>query len=171
MSVSMQMVLRFIFQSAMTKTDYAFRPIPNLCMNGLAEIRCPSILPNVRFNNRGSWPTSYKIGDNLLNHVNEIKYLDVIMQSNLKFNSHVTNKVNSAKKFLECINYALNDAPQPTKLLTQISLCRQMQYEILQMHPQYKRLKQCKTRQLSFFKNTKGRDGLTKGQTTFRLEK
>ena len=77
----------------------------------------------IAFNNRGSLPP-YKIGDHLLNHVNKIKYLGIIMQSDLKFNGHFTSKVNSAKKVLGYIKYALNDASQSAKLWTYTSLCQ-----------------------------------------------
>ena len=56
--------------------------------------------------------------------MDEVKYLGVVMQSNLKFNRHIASKANSAKKVLGCIKYALNDAPQPVKLLAYSSLCR-----------------------------------------------
>ena len=70
-------------------------------------------------------PPSYKIGEHSLNYVDEIKYPGVVMQSNLKINRHIASKVNSAKKVLRCIKYALkNDAPQPAKLLAYSSLCR-----------------------------------------------
>ena len=62
-------------------------------------------------------PPSYKIGEHPLNYVDEIKYLGVVMQSNLKFDKNRSSKVNSAKKVPECIKYALKDAHQPAKLL------------------------------------------------------
>ena len=61
-------------------------------------------------------PPCYKIGEHPLNYVDEIKYLGVIMQSNLKFNKNITSKVNSAKKVLGCINYALSYVPLIIKL-------------------------------------------------------
>ena len=69
----------------------------------------------IAFNGRGSLPLSYKIGEHSLNYVDEIKYLGVVMQSNLKFNRHIASKVNSANKVLRCVKYVLNDAPQPAK--------------------------------------------------------
>ena len=63
----------------------------------------------IAFNSRGNLLPSYKIGEHSLNYVDEIKYLGVVMQSNLKFNRHIASKVSSAKKVLGCIKYALND--------------------------------------------------------------
>ena len=79
----------------------------------------------IAFNSRGNLPPSYMIGEHSLNYVDEIKYLGVVMQSNLKFDGHIASKVNRAKKVLGCIKYALNDAPQSAKLLAYSSLvCR-----------------------------------------------
>ena len=57
----------------------------------------------IAFNHRESLPPSYKIGEHPLNYVDEITQFGVIMQSNLKFNRHIANKVNSTKKVLGCI--------------------------------------------------------------------
>ena len=55
----------------------------------------------IAFNNWGSFPPSYKIGEQThpLNYVDEIKHFGVVKQSNLKFNRHIASKVNSATKF------------------------------------------------------------------------
>ena len=58
-------------------------------------------------------PLSYKIGEHSLNYVDEIKYLGLVMQSNLKFNRHIASKVNSTKKVLGCIKYAANALCRP----------------------------------------------------------
>ena len=54
----------------------------------------------IAFNNRGSLPPSYKIGEHPLNYMDEIKYRGVVMQSNRKFNGHIASKFKSAKKIL-----------------------------------------------------------------------
>ena len=43
----------------------------------------------IDFNSRKCWLFSYKIGQHPLNYVDEIQYLGMVMQSNLKFNRHV----------------------------------------------------------------------------------
>ena len=48
----------------------------------------------IAFNNRGSLPPSYKIGEHPPNYADEIKYVGVVMQSNLNFNRHIASKVN-----------------------------------------------------------------------------
>ena len=63
----------------------------------------------IAFHSRGCLPPSYKIGEHSLNYVDKIKYLGVLTKSNLKFNRHIASKVNSAKKVLRCIKYALNE--------------------------------------------------------------
>ena len=41
----------------------------------------------------------YKISEHPQIYVDEIKYIGVVMQSNLKFNRHIASKFNNAKKF------------------------------------------------------------------------
>ena len=53
----------------------------------------------IAFNSRGSLPPSYKIGEHPLNYVDKIKYLGVVMQSNLKFNRHKVAKNTVQRKF------------------------------------------------------------------------
>ena len=112
-------------------------------------------------------PPSYKIGEHSLNYVDEIKYLGVVMQSNLKFNRHIASKVNSAKKVLECIKYALNDASQSAKLLPYSSLCR----PILEYAASIRELDAVQNRAIRFVKSIKGRYGITEGLTALGLQK
>ena len=44
-------------------------------------------------------PPFYKISEHPQIYVDEIKYIGVVMQSNLKFNRHIASKFNNAKKF------------------------------------------------------------------------
>ena len=46
------------------------------------------------------------------------------MQSNLRFEQHITTKIKSASKVLGCIKYSLHEAPEKGKLLAYTSLCR-----------------------------------------------
>ena len=103
-----------------SRTDYFFRPILTIYLHEWSRTnempfntaKCEVIT----FNNRGCFLPSSKICDHLLNHYD--KYLVVIIQSYLKFNSNVSSKVNSAKRVLGYIEYARNNAPQSAKLLT-----------------------------------------------------
>ena len=116
-------------------------------------------------------PPSYKIDEHPLNYVNEIKYLGVVMQSNLKFNRR---KVNSAKKVLGCIKYALNGAPQPAQLLAYSSLCRPIfEYVNILWGPadaaSIQEHKAVQNRVLIFFKSIKEKQGITEERTALRL--
>ena len=115
----------------------------------------------IAFNSRGNLPPSYKVGEHSLNYVDEIKYLGVVMQSNLKFNRHIANRVNSAKKVLGCIKYALNDASQPAKLLAYSSLCRPiLEYADVLWDPSnatsIQELEAAQNRAIRFVKSIKG---------------
>ena len=56
--------------------------------------------------------------------VEETKYLGVIIQSDLNFDSHIHDKIRKASKTLGSIKHTLHEAPQKAKLLAYISLCR-----------------------------------------------
>lgn len=91
----------------------------------------------VAFNDRESLSPSYKIGDQFSSHMNEIKYLSVIMQSNIKFNNQV-----ASKNALGWIKYM-----RSAKLLAYTSLCRSVfKYTDALWDPavQYNKLKLCK---------------------------
>ena len=45
------------------------------------------------------------------------------MQSNLRFNKHISEKINDASKVLGCIKFTLHEALEKGKLLTYTSLC------------------------------------------------
>ena len=51
-------------------------------------------------------------------------YLDVIMQSNLKFDQHISLKKDKASKTLGAIKHILKQALQEGRLLAYTSLCR-----------------------------------------------
>ena len=124
---------------------------------------------------KGNLPPSYKIGEHPLNCVDGIKYLGVVMMSNLMFNRHIASKASSAKKVLECIKYALNDAPQPAKLLAYYSLCRQIpEYADVLWDPadaaSIHELEAAQDKAIRFVKSIKGRHGITEGRTAFGLQ-
>ena len=59
-----------------------------------------------------------------LGHVTETKYLGVTLQSNLRFDSHITNKISKARQQLGVLRRALHWVPKTAKLLAYKSLCR-----------------------------------------------
>ena len=93
--------------------------------------------------------------------MDEIKYLGVVMQSNLKFKIHIASKVNSAKKVLGCIKYTLNDTSQPAELLEYSSLCRPiLEYADVLWDPanaaSIQKLEAVQNREIRFIKSIKG---------------
>ena len=69
------------------------------------------------FNQKQSVPVAdYTLG--------EAKHLEVIIQSDLKFTTHIKQKVAQAKQQLGMIKRALHDATKKAKLLAYTALCR-----------------------------------------------
>lgn len=64
----------------------------------------------ISFGNDMSKP-DYKLGRFKLSWINRIKYLEVVLQSNLKFDIHVTEKIGSARRILGGIKHLLYEAP------------------------------------------------------------
>ena len=107
--------------------------------------------------------------------MDEIKYLGVVIQSNLKFNSHVASKVNSAMKVFGCIKYALNDGSQSVKLLAHSSLSRPiLEYADVLWDPAdaalIQELEAVQNKAIRFVKSIKGRHGITEGRTSLGLQ-
>ena len=73
-------------------------------------------------------PTSpnfdYILGSESLKVVQKPEYLGVWLQSDLKFTTHINDKVNKANRQLGLIKRALYSAPESAKLLAYTSLCR-----------------------------------------------
>ena len=67
---------------------------------------------------------SYRLGGETLPYVDEITYLGVTLQFNLKFHSHITKKINKAYKVLGMLKRSLYGAPKKAKLLAYMTLCR-----------------------------------------------
>ncbi|XP_067930519.1 uncharacterized protein [Watersipora subatra] len=66
----------------------------------------------------------HHLDDNPLEIIAETKYLGVILQSDLKFNSHIQDKISKANHQLGMIKPALHLAPEKARLLAYTSLCR-----------------------------------------------
>ena len=54
----------------------------------------------------------------------ETKYLSVVIQLDLKFTSHIYTKISKTRQQLGIIRCTLFKAPEKTKLLAYIGLCR-----------------------------------------------
>ena len=75
------------------------------------------------FNQKPSAPVAvYTLGEAKLKTTHESKYLELIIQSDLKFITHIKQKVVRAKQ-LGMIKRALHGATKKTKLLAYSTLC------------------------------------------------
>lgn len=102
----------------------------------------------------------------MLAHVQEIKYLGITIQSDLKFDNHIHEKIKKASKVLGCIKSTLYDAPQKAKLLAYTSLCRPiLEYADTVWDPANKlnsyNIDMVQNRAVRFIKNLKGRESVT----------
>ena len=66
----------------------------------------------------------FMLGGNSLRYVQEAGYLWIEIQSNLRFDKHVFQKIKDASKVLGCIKFTLHEAPENGKLLACTSFCR-----------------------------------------------
>ena len=66
----------------------------------------------------------YTLGEAKLETTHESKYLGVIIQSDLKFTTHIEQKVARAKQQLSMIKRALHGATKKAKLFAYTTLCR-----------------------------------------------
>ena len=67
---------------------------------------------------------NFKLGNTTIKRVEEIKYLSVILQQDLCFDSHIDSKIFSARKPFGAIKFMLHDATMEGKTLAYSSLCR-----------------------------------------------
>ncbi len=107
--------------------------------------------------------TSYTLGNSPLEWTDCIKYLGVIIQSDLKFNTHITEKCSKANKILGGIKYLTYGAPMEAKLLAYTSLCRPiLEYADVVWDPHAKqtihKIELIQNKAIRFIKNIKGRD-------------
>ena len=61
--------------------------------------------------------TTYTLGNSPLDWTDCIKYLGVIIQSDLKFNTHIAKKCSKANKILGGIKHLMYGAPREAKML------------------------------------------------------
>lgn len=65
----------------------------------------------------------YTLNGSALEHVDSAKYLGVVLKSDCKFDTHINNKIMTAKKQLGMIKRALYWAPQHARLIAYKALC------------------------------------------------
>ena len=128
------------------------------------------------FNDHGESPDArYTLGGTSLEIVSEIKYLGVVLQSDMKFNTHITNKINIANRQLGLIKRALFNAPESAKLLAYTSLCRpHVEYasSVWDPHLDYSNhdIEKVQNKAIRFICNLKGRDIITETRKKLDLE-
>ena len=62
----------------------------------------------IAFGNRTQADPMYTFGSNPLRYVQEARYLGIQMQSNLRFDKHISKKIKDASKVLGCIKFTLH---------------------------------------------------------------
>jgi hypothetical protein len=110
-----------------------------------------------------STKTTYTLGDSSLDWVDCIKYLGIIIQSDLKFSAHITEKCSKANKILGGIKHIMYGAPREAKMLAYSSLCRPiLEYADAVWDPHTKlaihKVEMIQNKAIRFIKNLKGRD-------------
>ena len=76
------------------------------------------------FNQTLKSSSDYRLGNVLLDIVQQTKYLGVLLQSDLKFSNYICNEVNKVNQQLGMIKCALHNAPESAKLLAYTCLFR-----------------------------------------------
>ena len=118
---------------------------------------------------------SYKLENNIIKRVEETKYLGVIFQQDLGFDSHIDSKIASARKLLGAIKFMLHDATLEGKTLAYTSLCRPiLEYADVVWDPVCKQtinsLEKVKTDAVKFIANLRGRTSVTEACERLGLE-
>jgi len=67
---------------------------------------------------------SYTLDGTILEHTDHTKYLGVTLQSDLRFDYHIANKIGTARQQIGMIRRALYWAPENAKLTAYKALCR-----------------------------------------------
>ena len=125
------------------------------------------------FNSRAVLP-SYRLGTTNVLWVEETRYLGVTLQQNLKFDKHISEKVDKASGILGTIKHTIRTAPEKSKLLAYTSLCRPiMEYADTLWDPTDKRcvdsLEKIQSKAVRFIRNLKGRESVTEAKTLLGL--
>ena len=129
----------------------------------------------ITFNNHNRPQPCYNLGGIPLKSVQQTKYLGVVIQSDLKFNGHISAKVASAYKILGCIKHLLHAAPQKARLLAYTSLCRPiLEYADCLWDPSdtsnNNSLELVQNQAVRFIKNIRGRRGITEARKELSIK-
>ena len=97
------------------------------------------------------------------------------MQSNLKFDTHIKSKLNSASRILGFIKYSLFEAPEKSKLLAYTSLCRPiLEYADTLWDPSDNSscvaIEAIQSQAVRFIKNIRGRRGVSEARIDLKLD-
>ena len=118
-------------------------------------------------------PPPYTLGSEHLRTVEEIVYLGVTNQSNLKFSSHVSSRISKAKQILGITKRTLFNALQNEKLLAYTSLCRPVEYAAPVWDPQNRelvyKLEMLQKQAVRFNTKVKGRESVTEARKILNL--
>jgi hypothetical protein len=128
------------------------------------------------FNQRKESPQAdYTLAGVQLEVVDETKYLGVVLQSNLKFNSHIAAKTCRARQQLGMIKRVLYDAPEKAKLIAYTSLCRpHVEYACTVWDPSSKSLQHdlemIQNNAIRFICKIKGRESITTARDKLHIQ-
>jgi hypothetical protein len=116
----------------------------------------------------------YKLGNTSLPCVKKIKYLGVTLQSDLLFETHITEKLHKASRVLGCIKSTLHGATPKAKQLAYTALCRPiLEYADTVWDPPNKtvihKIEMLQNRAVRFIANLKGRDSVTDARNKLNL--
>ena len=97
------------------------------------------------------------------------------MQSNLRFDKHISEKLKDASKVLGCIKLTLHEASEKGKLLAYTSLCRPiLQYGDTLWDPPDKKsindIELLQNKAISFVRDIKGRSSVSEARSQLQLQ-
>ena len=118
---------------------------------------------------------SYTLNGYVLEHTANIRYLGVMLQENLQFDSHIETKISNAKRQLGMVKRALHWAPQKAKLIAYKSLCLpHLEYASAVWDPTSTKatnaLEMVQNQATRFISNLKGREGVTDAKEKLGLK-
>ena len=97
------------------------------------------------------------------------------MQSNLRFDKHISEKIKDALKVLGCIKFTLHEAPEKGKLLSYTSLCRPiLEYGDTLCDPPDKKsinyIELLQNNAIRFVRSIKGRSSVSEARNQLQLQ-
>jgi len=117
----------------------------------------------------------YRLGNVQMEWTESTKYLGVIMQSNLRFDQHISLKKEKASKILGAIKHILHEAPKHGRLLAYTSLCRPiLEYADSMWDPSRQKdidsLEMIQNRAARFISRIRGRESITEAKAELGLQ-